>query len=226
MGATRFPNSLGLAMSRLRIVVPAKGNSARAPGKNALLLPYTMEYLRRLGLQKCAYVLTDCPNLSEIAETYGVAILPEVACGNDFAANFTASYRALHWGDADTMVLLEPTKPFRQRWLLASCLSEYARMKGHIVTTGVHTPVTLVEYVGDAGKAHRHTGIKVLDGSVVVTTCGDYSRIKSMSELWNQNTISVVWHHAPSGIDFDYPVDLECHLPTVSRLWSDWFFRT
>lgn len=36
--------------------------------------------------------------------------------------------------------------------------------------------------------------------------------------------ISVVGYNASLGVVFDYPIDLECHLPTVSRLWSDWFF--
>jgi hypothetical protein len=114
-----FPGSL---MEQFRILIPAKGNSRRAPGKNELLLPFTLDYVCHLGLEARTWVLTDSPVLAAMAEERGVRVLPETQIGDDFAANFTASYRKAGWEDDQRMVLLEPTKPLREEgfWNVAS----------------------------------------------------------------------------------------------------------
>lgn len=207
----------------VRILIPAKGNSERAPGKNLKLLPFTLDYVKRLERESDAWVMTNCPLLAEMASNAGVSVLPEVSSGNDFAVNFTASYRAAGWDDEDIVLLLEPTKPFRQEHLLDVCLKRYETSSGRVVTTGAEQPVTFIEW--DGTRTNRQVGRRILDGCVVGARCVDFSTVRSMSEFWEGREAEIVWHEAPTGIDFDYPLDLETHLPTVSRLWGKWYSK-
>lgn len=200
----------------VRLLIPAKGNSLRAPGKNLKLLPFTLDYVRRLEREDNTWVMTNCRILAKMASDAGARVLPEVSVGNDFAMNFTASYCAAEWNDHDIVVLLEPTKPFRQERLLHDCLKLYEASSGKVVTTGAEQPVTFIEW--DGKKACRRVGRRILDGCVVIARCGDFSKAGTMSEFWDKFEVEVVWHEAPTGIDFDYPIDLETHLPTVHRM--------
>lgn len=202
-------------MDEYRLLIPAKGNSRRAPGKNVELLPFTLDYVDQLGLMSRCWVMTECEHLANMAQQRGAQILWEEQVGNDFGSNFTRSYVKAGWEDQQVVVLLEPTKPFRQKWLVEACLAAH-KLTGKAVTTGLNEPVTFIEW--DGCEAIRRAGIKVLDGCVIIAKCLDFRNAVNMGDFWARQSFDVVWHEAPTGIDFDWPVDMETHLPTVQRL--------
>jgi hypothetical protein len=198
-----------------RIVIPAKGNSRRAPGKNQQLLPMTLDYVSHLDLLDKSWVMTDSPSLTALAVDRGVHVLPEVQVGDDFTVNFTASYRHAGWDDETPIILLEPTKPLREEWLLEHCLRQHF-LTGKTVCTGLEDEMTLLEWLD--GRPHRRPRMRILDAGVVVSRCVEFSKVTNMNAFWENQECEVVWHKAPTGIDFDWPVDLRTHLPTVRRL--------
>jgi hypothetical protein len=200
---------------QFRIVIPAKGNSLRAPGKNQQLLPMTLDYVSHLDLLGRSWVMTDSPVISALAGEWGAHVLPEIQVGDDFTVNFTASYRRAGWDDETPIILLEPTKPLREEWLLEHCLRQHFST-GKTVCTGLEDEMTLLEWLD--GRPHRRPRMKILDACVVVSRCGEFSKVTNMNAFWENQECEVVWHKAPTGIDFDWPVDLRTHLPTVRRL--------
>jgi len=90
------------------------------------------------------------------------------------------------------VLLLEPTKPFRQSWLLNACVDKYSQSEGKLVTTGVMQPTTVVEFDSASGKAVRRVGMRILDGCIIAATCGDFARASNMGSFWLDREVEVV----------------------------------
>lgn len=56
-------------------VIPAKGTSSRFPGKNQLLLYWSILYARKNSIIDATYVSTDNDEIEEIAEFYKVGVI-------------------------------------------------------------------------------------------------------------------------------------------------------
>jgi CMP-N,N'-diacetyllegionaminic acid synthase len=108
---------------RILAVIPARGGSKRCPGKNIRLLggkpliAWTIEAAREIpGLD--VVVSTDSEEIARIARQCGIEIpwLRPAELATDTASVVDVCLHALEiYTDADAVMLLQPTSPFRTR---------------------------------------------------------------------------------------------------------------
>lgn len=118
------------------IVIPARANSKRLPGKNVKplrgkpLIAYSIEYaLRYVDMVKDIIVTSDDEDVLTIASDYNVIPLrrPDHLCG-DHATTVSALQHVLEAisdGDIKTVILLQPTNPLRPKGLLEKAYDAY-----------------------------------------------------------------------------------------------------
>lgn len=120
------------------VVIPARGGSKGLPGKNIKLLNgkplihYSIECARSVFSDHQIMVSTDDPEIKRVAEMAGI-IIPELRPAH-LATDHAGSYEVLlhciqqsiRYGyDPDTVVLLQPTSPFRNESHIEEALQMY-----------------------------------------------------------------------------------------------------
>jgi CMP-N,N'-diacetyllegionaminic acid synthase len=110
-------------------VIPARGGSKGIPGKNIKplggkpLILYSVDFARKFVTDDCICVSTDSPEIKAVAETCGVEVpfLRPPALATDTAGSYEVMLHALDWYATNkatyfkTIILLQPTSPFRLR---------------------------------------------------------------------------------------------------------------
>lgn len=59
-------------MDNIPILIPVKTVSVRCPNKNKILLPYTLDYVRKQGLEKNIVVIADSDEFLPIVKDYSI----------------------------------------------------------------------------------------------------------------------------------------------------------
>lgn len=124
-------------------LIPARGGSKGVPGKNIKmihgkpLIVWTIESaLESRRLDKLV-VSTDSEEIAWIARGAGAKVLmrpDELA--TDTASTQDVMVHALQNCPADTLVLLQPTSPYRSKGLIDSCIEEFERNGYDSLATG------------------------------------------------------------------------------------------
>jgi CMP-N,N'-diacetyllegionaminic acid synthase len=120
------------------ILIPARGGSKGVPYKNIKLLngkpliQYTIEAARKLFDDKYIYVSTDDLNIKECVEKLGlhVPFTRPVNLATDTASTYDVVLHAINFAEEnqyipDTLILLQPTSPFRSSKHLQEALQLY-----------------------------------------------------------------------------------------------------
>ena len=88
------------------------------------------------GLDKIV-VSTDSDEIAKIAAEYGAEVLMRPSeLATDTASTQDVMVHALNMYPADTLVLLQPTSPFRSRGLIDSCIEEFIKNGYDSLATG------------------------------------------------------------------------------------------
>lgn len=108
------------------IIIPARGGSKGIPGKNIKplggkpLICHTIDAARGFADDERICVSTDDPAIAEVAENYGLKVpfLRPEYLASDTASTYDVLLHAVDFYeraglDFDTVVLLQPTSPFR-----------------------------------------------------------------------------------------------------------------
>lgn len=114
-------------MSKILVIIPARGGSKGVPGKNIKLLAgrpllhYTIDAARAIAPDRDIYVSTDSEEIASSAREAGLPV-PFMRPSNlatDGAGTYPVlihaldHYRSERGADPDIVVLMQPTSPFR-----------------------------------------------------------------------------------------------------------------
>ncbi len=113
-------------------LIPARGGSKGVPGKNIKelygkpLIAWSILRAKEAKKLDRIIVSTDSDEIAAIAEQYGANALkrPE-ALATDTASTQDVMVHTLNHYPADTLVLLQPTSPFRSVGLIDRCIDEF-----------------------------------------------------------------------------------------------------
>ena len=113
-------------------LIPARGGSKGVPRKNIRticgkpLIAWTIERAREAKRLDEVLVSTDDEEIADVARQYGSGVLmrpPELA--TDTASTQDVMVHALQHVSADTIVLLQPTSPYRSEGLIDRCIEAF-----------------------------------------------------------------------------------------------------
>lgn len=113
--------------SNILVIIPARGGSKGVPGKNIKplggrpLIHWTIDAARAIAPDRDIYVSTDSPDIAAAVSEAGLEVpfMRPAALASDSAGTYPVlihaldHYRALRGHDPDTVVLMQPTSPFR-----------------------------------------------------------------------------------------------------------------
>lgn len=113
-------------------LIPARGGSKGVPGKNIKLIHgrplivWSIEKgLKSRRIDKLV-VSTDSEEIAQIARKAGAEVLIRPAeLATDTASTQDVMVHALQHYPADTLVLLQPTSPYRSEGLIDDCIEEF-----------------------------------------------------------------------------------------------------
>lgn len=123
-----------------KVIIPARANSKRLPGKNMKvlggkpLIQHSIDFAKKSFLNKDIWVNSDDPEVLQLAKTNGIMSLhrPE-EFGGDFSSTADvlkhhAIYVKRNKIACDAMILLQPTNPFRDDDLFADALRYFKEL--------------------------------------------------------------------------------------------------
>jgi CMP-N,N'-diacetyllegionaminic acid synthase len=121
------------------VVIPARGGSKGVPGKNIKplngkpLINHTIEVARSLFADSVICVSTDDPKIREVAEQAGLSVpfLRPAELATDTAGTYEVLLHAISNAEnngyfPDTLILLQPTSPFRTAAQVKDAMHLYA----------------------------------------------------------------------------------------------------
>ena len=154
-------------------LIPARGGSKGVPGKNIKpihgkpLIAWTIESAKRSRLLDRIIVSTDSTAIADVAHQYGSEVLMRPAeLATDTASTQDVMVHALRNCPADTLVLLQPTSPYRGEGLIDSCITEFEENGYDSLATGFMCDYK--EYGTNALPRQQINGFFYDDGSVYV----------------------------------------------------------
>ena len=128
---------------RILAVIPARGGSKRAPGKNVRklgnkpLINWTIDSALNIPELSAIVVSTDDPQIAEIAQSAGATVpwLRPIKLATDDAKSVDVASHALDWyeaenGKVDGILLLQPTSPFRTNETIRKAISLFKNHEG------------------------------------------------------------------------------------------------
>ncbi|AIG30049.1 acylneuraminate cytidylyltransferase [Flavobacterium psychrophilum] len=116
------------------VIIPARGNSKRLPGKNTRLLggipllAHSIKYAQQFSFIKDIYVTTDNLEIKNIALQFGAQVIDRPAeISGDFEPTVSALKHVIASlpNDVENVILLQPTNPLRPLSLLAEAFQIY-----------------------------------------------------------------------------------------------------
>ena len=124
-------------------LIPARGGSKGVPGKNIKkicgkpLIEWTIGSAKKSKRLEEILVSTDSEEIADIARKCGAEILmrPE-ELATDTASTQDVMVHALKNCPADTVVLLQPTSPYRSKGLIDRCIDEFEKNGYDSLATG------------------------------------------------------------------------------------------
>tara|TARA_B110000259_G_C14010189_1_gene399346 strand:+ start:217 stop:939 length:723 start_codon:yes stop_codon:yes gene_type:complete len=130
-----------------KIIIPARKNSKRLPGKNMKnlgdkpLIQYSIDFALNNLPADSIWVNSDDKKIIEFAKKKGVRTLFRP---DDLATDFTSTVDVLkfqvnyfkeHNIDCDAIILLQPTNPFRQADLIKNAIDKFEKSKRNSLAT-------------------------------------------------------------------------------------------
>ena len=124
-------------------LIPARGGSKGVPGKNIKvicgkpLIVWTIESALQSALLDKVIVTTDSEEIAEIARNAGAEIrMRPKELATDTASTQDVMLHALKYEQADIVVLLQPTSPYRTKGLIDECVREFIENQYDSLATG------------------------------------------------------------------------------------------
>lgn len=124
-------------------LIPARGGSKGVPKKNIKMIhgkPLIVWSIEKALVSKMidkVVVSTDSEEIAEIAKKAGAEILMRPAeLATDTASTQDVMVHALKQYPADTLVLLQPTSPYRSEGLIDECIEEFIQNEYDSLATG------------------------------------------------------------------------------------------
>lgn len=199
----------------VRILIPIKSSSKRCPYKNEILLPYTLDYLKKLNRLKDVVIISNGDCYRYLQKLYNVDYYVEQRKDNknefdaikDFLDNVPTSKR---------FVWLPVTQPCRDDHLIDNVLNVHS---DGLITSYITRPNRTIYKLDDNKqfiiKDSERKGVMcedeyVADGAIYCMTKDFFYKVcqsdnKNLT-FWNSN-ISFVENHAPL-VDIDTKQDL------------------
>lgn len=120
------------------ILIPARGGSKGVPGKNIRLLGgkplihYAIESARKLFSDECICVSTDDENIKSCVEAIGLSVpfLRPASLSTDSSGTYEVCLHAINYYETngyfpDTLIILQPTSPFRTPTHISEAINMY-----------------------------------------------------------------------------------------------------
>ena len=116
------------------VIIPARGNSKRLPGKNTKflggipLLVHSIKYAQKFSFIDDIYVTTDHSGIKNIALQFGAKVIDRPAeISGDFEPTVSALKHVLTSisDEVENVILLQPTNPLRPTHLLEEAFQLY-----------------------------------------------------------------------------------------------------
>lgn len=124
-------------------LIPARGGSKGIPGKNIKkicnkpLIVWTIESALQAECLDQIVVSTDSIEIAQVAEKAGARVLMRPReLATDMASTQDVMIHALQHYSADTIVLLQPTSPYRQEGRIDECVREFIENEYDSLATG------------------------------------------------------------------------------------------
>lgn len=124
-------------------LIPARGGSKGVPKKNIRtihgkpLIVWSIEKGLQSRLIDKLVVSTDSEEIAQIAKEAGAEVLMRpAALATDTASTQDVMVHALQNYPADTLVLLQPTSPYRSKGLIDECIEEFLQNDYDSLATG------------------------------------------------------------------------------------------
>ncbi|MDR1608632.1 MAG: acylneuraminate cytidylyltransferase family protein [Deltaproteobacteria bacterium] len=174
-------------------VIPARGGSKGIPRKNIKLIAgrpliaWTIQAAQESQFMDRFVVSTEDPEIAEVAKSYGAEVLerpPHLA--QDETISRLVLEHALDQLGGESVVLMQPTSPYRRQGLVDLALSQYFLENPDSLATGFNQLL-----YPPHGVEHRRQDIKTVfinDGSVIVSRA---ATIKNQS-LFGQKAATLV----------------------------------
>jgi CMP-N,N'-diacetyllegionaminic acid synthase len=156
---------LAVTGQTILVIVPARGGSKRLPGKNLKhlagrpLLDFTADALAQSGLELPCLLSTDDASIAKRGRDLGwlVPFLRPAELATDKAATAGAVLHALDWFsknhfEPDTIMLLQPTSPFRGGECLKEAVTLLAEKPEASAVVGMST------IIDDCKPGYAHDG--------------------------------------------------------------------
>jgi CMP-N-acetylneuraminic acid synthetase len=134
-----------------KVIIPARANSKRLPGKNMKLLgdkpliEYSIDYALKFFSRDDIWINTDDPNIIEFAKQKNINFLLRP---HNLATDFSTTaevlkYQVEYFIDKDikcgSIILLQPTNPFRQDELLRLAINKFeSSNRNSLATFTIH----------------------------------------------------------------------------------------
>ena len=171
-------------------LIPARGGSKGIPGKNIKLLngkpliEYSIEVARQFAPDKDICLSTDDPKIIDVAESLGLKVpflrpaeFATDKCGTYEVLLHAVDFYASKGINYDTLVLLQPTSPFRSAEDVQGCLNLY-------------TPdVDMVVSVKEAASNPYYNAFETDENGFLHISKGDgkYVRRQDAPKVWEYN---------------------------------------
>lgn len=117
-------------MNDIPILIPMKGISKRCPGKNKKLLPFTVKFLMEQDYKKNVVIISDSPELLNLANDYGLDTCLEVWKENQ--DELVSCYNFIKDTMHKAFILLPVTQPFRDKNIIQKCCLLYEKINKEI----------------------------------------------------------------------------------------------
>lgn len=187
--------------NNFKIWIPCKFSSKRFAQKNIFLLKNTIEYIKQEGFYEHINVTSDKP---EMIYDKSVKSFEEKIVSENMYDNLRFNYRNWGWKKSDVIILMEPTKLFREKGLVNKVFEKWKQKQGIVGTESPHEIPVVARNKKD--KIER-IGLKILDNSVCCAELSVWLKIKS-PQMFSDFISATVENRMPY-IDIDYDYQLE-----------------
>ena len=204
-----------------KIIIPARANSRRLPGKNMKLLgekpliEYSIDFAINHFPKESVWVNSDCKEIIEFSKLKGIKTLlrpSELASDSSAvvdALKFQVNYFEEHKIACDAIILLQPTNPFRENNLFIEALETFEKSNRNSLATFSIFKKKLGEIKDNLFKPLNYLpGQRSQDleknyfenGLLYITKCDSILLGKVITE----DVYPLVWNNIESLIDIDY----------------------
>lgn len=220
-------------MSSILALIPARGGSKRIPGKNVRtlcglpLIAYTLQTAKAAGCFSRILVSTDDPHVAAIAREYGgdVPWLRSVENSSDTSTAMDAIEEVLGRMEADgdplpdTVMLLQPTSPFRRVESIHRAIELFEQAGGESVVSvspaashplwckRISSEGELVPFVPDTDTNLRSQDLPpayALNGLIYLAS---FATVRERRSLYSEHPRALVIESPEEAVDIDTPFD-------------------